>query len=196
MALDAVILDLGNVLVLHDNQQLFSSLGDLFGVPPTEVQAHFDGGLWARANRGELPGDALRASLSAHFGRAPTPGAWLDAWNGHFTVNEEMAALTEFLVDRFRLVLLSNTHDQHFTYLRGKLPVLERFHARVLSCEAGLLKPDKRIYQEALARAGTLPWKTVFFDDVAEYAKAATQVGMHGRVFTSAAALSEDLSKL
>ena len=50
--------------------------------------------------------------------------------------------------------------------------------------------------EAALAKAGTAPWKTVFFDDVQKYAVGATQVGMHGRVFTTVEQLTEDLAKL
>jgi HAD superfamily hydrolase (TIGR01509 family) len=65
-----------------------------------------------------------------------------------------------------------------------------------LSCDLGLIKPEKAIYEKALAAAGTAPWKTAFFDDVKSYAIAATQVGVHGRVFTTVEQFQEDLAKL
>lgn len=196
MAIDAVILDLGNVLAFHDNTRLFAEMAKLFGSTPEAMKQKLEGDLWERVNRGLVPGDQLRLELQARLGAEVTPQAWFDTWNCHFTVNEAMVGMAQFLVGQVKLVLLSNTHDAHFAYLRPLLPVLEQFDALVLSYEVGHVKPEKAIYEKALAAAGTLPWKTVFFDDVKAYATAATQVGMHGRVFTTVEQFTEDLAKL
>lgn len=196
MSLDAVILDLGNVFAFHDNTKLFAEMARAFKTTPDEMKQRLDGGLWDRVNRGQLPGDSLRVELVQRLGVEVSASDWFDVWNCHFTINDEMAMFTQFLVGQVKLVLLSNTHDQHVAYLRPKLPVLEQFDALVLSCEVGAIKPEKVIYEKALAAAGTPPWKTVFFDDVQKYALGATQVGMHGRVFTDVAHFTEDLAKL
>lgn len=196
MSLDALILDLGNVLAFHDNTKLFAEMARAFGTTPEAMKERLDGGLWEKVNRGQLPGDALRVELVQRLGKDITPAAWFELWNCHFTLNEPMISMVEFLVGQVKLVLLSNTHDQHVAYVRPKLPVLERFDGLVFSCEVGLMKPEKAIYEKALALAGTSPWKTAFFDDVKSYAIAATQVGVHGRVFTTVEQFQDDLAKL
>lgn len=196
MSLDAIILDLGNVLAFHDNTKLFAEMARAFDTTPDAMKARLDGGLWERVNRGQLPGDALRAELVQRLEKDLSPQAWFDVWNCHFTLNEPMITMVSFLVGRVKLVLLSNTHDQHVAWLRPRLPILSDFDALVFSCEVGLIKPEKAIYEKALAAAGTAPWKTVFFDDVKAYATAATQVGMHGRVFTTVEQFTEDLARL
>lgn len=196
MSLDAVILDLGNVFAFHDNTKLFAELARAFRTTPEAMKERLDGGLWDRVNRGLLPGDSLRQELVQRLGVELPAADWLDVWNCHFTINEEMATFVQFLVGRVKLVLLSNTHDQHIAYLRPRLPVLEQFDALVFSYDIGAVKPEKLAYEKALAAAGTPPWKTVFFDDVQKYASAATQVGMHGRVFIDVAHFVEDLGRL
>jgi putative hydrolase of the HAD superfamily len=196
VSIDAVILDLGNVLAFHDNTKLFAEMARLFDTTPEAMKGRLEDGLWERVNRGQVPGDALRVELQSRLGKEVSPQAWFDTWNCHFTVNEPMVGTVQFLVGQVKLVLLSNTHDAHMAYLRPRLPVLEQFDALVLSYEVGHVKPERAIYERALAAAGTLPWKTVFFDDVKAYAAAATQVGMHGRVFTSVEQFTEDLAKL
>jgi putative hydrolase of the HAD superfamily len=74
--------------------------------------------------------------------------------------------------------------------------VLERFEGLVLSCEVGLLKPEREIYERALALASVPPERAVFFDDVERYAEGARAVGLHGRVFTTAARFERDLAAL
>ncbi len=196
MSLDAIVLDLGNVLVFHDNTKLFSEMGRAFGIEPDSLRQRLDGGLWERVNRGQFPGDALRVELVTRLGKDISPRDWLAVWNCHFTINEPMVTMVQFLIGQVKLVVLSNTHDQHVAYLRPKIPLLEQFDALIFSCDVGFLKPEKAIYEKALAAAGTTPWKTVFFDDVKAYANAATQVGMHGRVFTTVEHFTEDLAKL
>lgn len=196
MSIDALILDLGNVLAFHDNVKLFAEMARAFGTTPEAMKERLDGGLWERVNRGQLPGDALRVELVQRLGREIGAKDWFELWNCHFTINEPMISMVQFLVGQLKLVLLSNTHDLHVAWLRPKLPVLEQFDALVLSCDVGLVKPEKAIYEKALAAAGTAPWKTAFFDDVKSYAIGATQVGMHGRVFTTVEQFQEDLAKL
>lgn len=194
--IDALILDLGNVLAFHDNEKLFTEMARAFGSTREAMRARLDGGLWERVNTGRLPGDSLRQELVARLGKQLSPADWFELWNCHFTVHDEMVREVERLVGRVRLVLLSNTHDQHVAFLRPRLPVLERFDGLVLSCEVGHMKPDEAIYRRALALAAVAPGRAAFFDDVPRYAEAATALGLHGRVFTTVDAFREQLRAL
>lgn len=194
--IDALILDLGNVLAFHDNELLFSEMARAFGTTREAMRARLDGGLWDRVNRGSLPGDALREELCARLGGSLTPAQWLELWNCHFRVYEEMVREVELLVGRVRLVLLSNTHDQHIAFLRPKLPVLSRFDGLVLSYEVGAVKPEPRMYERAIEVAGVPAERAAFFDDVERYAQAAQAFGLHGRVFTTVSAFREQLRAL
>jgi putative hydrolase of the HAD superfamily len=57
------------------------------------------------------------------------------------------------LRERHRLVLLSNTNELHFDFIRERYPLLRHFHECVLSYEVGAMKPDQAIYREAIERA-------------------------------------------
>lgn len=195
MAIDALILDLGNVLAFHDNAKLFRELARAFRTTPEALEECL-GGVWERVNTGGLPGDALRRELVSRLGAELAPAEWLELWSCHFTVNEPMVRLVERLVGRLRLVLLSNTHDQHVAFLRPKLPVLERFEGLVLSYEVGAVKPDRRIYQRALELARVPAGQAAFFDDVQAYADAATALGLHGRQFTTVERFAAQLAEL
>jgi glucose-1-phosphatase len=190
--IDAVVLDLGNVLAFHDNAKLYRELAALFGAPVSGLPKD----LWDRTMRGELVGDALRVELARLLGRHPSPGDFEQVWSCHFSINEPMVRHVERLVGRVRLVLLSNTHDLHVAHLRPRLPVLERFDALVLSCEVGRLKPEPEIYALALEAAQVPASRAVFFDDVEAYVEGARAVGMHACVFRSAADVPAQLATL
>ena len=196
--IDAVILDLGNVLVFHDNEKLFREVAPLFGTTALGLKEKLEGtGVWERANRGRLAGPALCRELAATLGVAPPSAAdFTRAWTSHFTLNEPMIRLAESLVGKVKLVLLSNTHDLHVDYLVPQLPVLQRFEGLVLSCEVGLIKPEAEIYAKALAVAGVRPEAAVFFDDVEAYVEGARRAGLHAHVFRSAAEVPGQLAAL
>ncbi|MBM4778423.1 MAG: HAD-IA family hydrolase [Archangiaceae bacterium] len=194
--IDALILDLGNVLAFHDNEKLFAEMARVFGTSREAMRQRLDGGLWHEVNTGRLPGDSLRRELIARLGHEVSPVEWFNLWNCHFTLHDSMIRETERLVGRLRLVLLSNTHDQHIEYLRPLLPVLSRFDGLVLSYEVGHMKPDREIYERALEVAQVPASRAAFFDDVQRYADAANSLGMHGRVFTTTDAFREQLRAL
>jgi putative hydrolase of the HAD superfamily len=194
--IDALLLDLGNVLVFHDNEKLFDAMAKAFRSTREELRARLEGGLWDRVNRGQLPQDALRQELLARLGGAPSPDEWFALWNCHFTIHDEMVRVVERLVGQTKLVLVSNTHDQHMAWLRPRLPVLEQFDALVLSYEVGAVKPEPAIYRRALEAANVPPQRAAFFDDVQRYADAATALGLHGRLFTTVPRFLEDLRAL
>ena len=196
MSIDALILDLGNVLAFHDNAKLFAEMARAFHTTPEAMSERLSGGLWDRVNRGHLPGDSLRRELISRLGHEVSAEAWFALWNCHFTVNAPMVRLVETLVGRVKLALLSNTHDQHIAFLRPRLPVLERFDALVLSYEVGLVKPEAAIYERALSALGVAAGRAAFFDDVEKYAQAATALGIHGRLFTTVEAFTGQLAAL
>ena len=189
-----VILDLGNVLAFHDNEQLFEAMAQAFGSSREAMRARLDGGLWHDVNTGKLPGDALLDELNRRLGATVSSAEWFRVWNCHFSINHPMVRAVERLVGRVRLVLLSNTHDQHVAFLRPQLPILERFDGLVLSYEVGAVKPDAAIYARALTLAEAPADHCVFFDDVERYATGATHLGVHGRVFTTVEQFETDLA--
>jgi glucose-1-phosphatase len=194
--LEALILDLGNVLVFHDNAYLFERLAAAFHTTPQSMRARIEKDVWERTNTGRLPGQALRLELQHALGGEISPELFTELWNCHFKINTPMVKRVEGLVGKLKLCLLSNTHDLHFEPLRPQLPVLEKFDALVLSYEEGLMKPAPALYQTALKRLGVAADRAAFFDDIQSYADGASAVGIHGRLFTDAETFDRQLAEL
>jgi glucose-1-phosphatase len=194
--LEALILDLGNVLVFHDNTLLFEKMASVFGTTRDAMRARLDDGLWEKVNTGRMRGDALRQELNERLDANVSEDVFYPLWNCHFTVHSKMVKKVESLVGKYRLVLLSNTHDLHVRYLRPLLPVLEKFDGLVLSCEEGVMKPDAKIYELALGHAKCAPQNAVFFDDVDKYVQGAKAVGLNAFVFTDVDTFERDLATL
>jgi putative hydrolase of the HAD superfamily len=191
-----VLLDLGNVLVFHDNSLLFRRLGARAGLSPAEAERRLSGTGWTAANRGLLGAEGIRRDVCGALG-VDLPAEEFNAlWSSHFTVHEAVLPRVEGLVGRVKLGLLSNTNVLHVAFLRPRLPVLERFDQVLLSCEVGLVKPEPAFYQEAVRRLGCAPEEVAFFDDVPEYVQAASALGIRGHLFTTAEAFDAQLKAL
>jgi putative hydrolase of the HAD superfamily len=194
---EAVILDLGNVLAFHDDDVLFGRLSAFGGATPAVIRQRMLE-LWDSINRGDLAGDDLRRTICQVAGAsAPMdPETFFEVWSCHFRVHQEVLPLVESLLGRVKVMLLSNTNEAHWRSVRPQLPIVERFHHLVLSYELRLAKPDPEIFREAIRCAGTAPGAAVFFDDVQRFVDAAIAAGMQGRVFTNASNFRAQLAEL
>jgi glucose-1-phosphatase len=181
---EAVIFDLGNVLVFHDNALLARRLGERAGLTEQEVGRRLTNpDLFAGTNRGLLDGDGIRREVCRLLAVEIDQEEFETLWSCHFAVNQPIQPLIESLVGRVKLLLLSNTNVLHTDFLRPNLPVLERFDHLLFSHDLGLVKPEPAFYEAALARAGVAPEAAVFFDDMPEFVEAARALGIRGHVF-------------
>jgi putative hydrolase of the HAD superfamily len=195
-AVRAVLLDLGNVLVFHDNTRLFARLGARAGLPPEEAARRLTGAGWTAANRGLLDAEGIRQDVCRALGVDLSMAEFAPLWSSHFTLHDAVLPRVEALVGRVKLVLVSNTNALHVAYVKPRLPLLSRFDALVMSCEVGAVKPEPRIFQLALERAGCAPAEAAFFDDLPEYVEAANALGIRGHLFTDAATFDTQLKAL
>jgi putative hydrolase of the HAD superfamily len=191
-----LILDLGNVLVFHDNSRLFLRLGQRAGLSAQEVSQRLTGASWTAANRGQLDTEGIRKDVCGALGVELSMEEFFPLWNCHFTVHDAVLPRVEGLVGRVKLVLLSNTNKLHMAYLRPLLPLLERFDAVLASCEVGHVKPEPAFYQLALERTGCAPHEAAFFDDLPEFVEAANALGIRGQLFTDAPTFDAQLKAL
>lgn len=193
---DAVVLDLGNVLVFHDNAQLFQAFGSLAGIDGEEAARRLAPSLWSAIHLGELDRRGIRREICRALKVELGEEEFRRLWNSHFTPNQAILPLVESLVGRVRLALLSNTNEIHMEYLMGVLPVLGRFDHLVLSHELKKMKPDPAIFAHVLSLTGTAPQRTAFFDDISQFVEAAAKIGIRAFLFQDAAQFAAQLSAL
>jgi putative hydrolase of the HAD superfamily len=191
---DAVVLDLGNVLVLHDNELLLTRFRERAGREASSPL--ISDALWGAIQSGQLDAEGIRREVCASLGAQLSTDEFDRIWNCHFTVNRAILPLVESLVGRVRLALLSNTNVIHMDYLAGELPILRRFDCLVLSHEVKKMKPEPAIFHEALRRVSAQPERAAFFDDFLDYVEAARSLGMRGYQFRSVDEFAAQLREL
>ncbi len=91
--------------------------------------------------------------------------------------DEQLLGYVARLGSRMRTAIVSNA----WPHTRARLAadgVADLFDEVVLSCEAGVAKPDRRIFELALGRLGAEPGRTLFIDDTPGHV-AAARTGPH-----------------
>jgi len=102
-------------------------------------------------------------------------------------------ALLADLRQRYPLILVSNTNESHVDYIERNYGIFQYFDARIFSHVVGSLKPDRKIYEAAIAAAGQPPDALFFVDDREENIQGAADVGIRAHQFTTVPRLIEAL---
>lgn len=100
-------------------------------------------------------------------------------------VNEPLITfIRDELKPSYKIGFLSNAYDNWLNHL-FTAEQQQLFDSVVLSYDVQLAKPDPRIYHLAAERLQLEPGDCVFVDDIAEYCRAAEQVGMYAVQYQS-----------
>jgi len=191
------LFDLGNVLLHFSHERMWTQMAGVCGCAPEAMRRLlFEEKLQLQYERGEFSEESFRHAFEHRFGVRIDAGAFYRATADIFTLNAPMLPILRSLRGQGRrLVLLSNTCASHIRWVREQFPVLAEFDDCVLSCDVGAVKPEPRIFDEALRRIRCVPQECVYTDDIAAYVSAGRERGLHGVVFTDAAAWQAELAQ-
>ena len=187
-AYDALIFDLGGVIVPHDNAVLAARLVSRCSAPDAAQRlnslAHA-----ASYGNGERTIAQLHGALVKTLGYDGDWPRFVEDWCCHLSLDTSMMAFVERLGELHRVMLFSNTNQEHWDHVvglsGGRLGRLEAY----LSHEIGDLKPALSAYELVAAKAGVDPGRCLFIDDRLDNVEAARRAGFHAEVFTSQEAL-------
>jgi putative hydrolase of the HAD superfamily len=186
MAFRAVVFDIGGVLEFTPPLGTAGKWEDRLGLPSGGLAGRL-GGLFAAGNVGMVTEAEVHRGVGELLAiDEPTVDAFMaDLWTEYLgSLNTELAAYFAGLRPAYRTGIISNSfvgarEREQERYGFGQLT-----DVIVYSHEAGISKPDPRIYQLACDRLGVLPEEMIFLDDVDAYVAAARDVGAHGILFT------------
>jgi epoxide hydrolase-like predicted phosphatase len=111
-------------------------------------------------------------------------------------LDAELLAYIGRLHRAYKTGIISNAMNGTRALIEGPWAMAPLFDAIVLSGEAGVMKPDPRIYQLALVRLEVQPEQAVFIDDFQHNIDGARAVGMHGIRFRSPVQVIAELEAL
>ncbi len=191
----ALLLDLGNVIVAFDFARGYQAIAAHTPFSAAAIPERIAAtGLVPPYERGEIASREFYAGIASALQLDLSYERFCDIWSTIFLPEPLLSDdLLARLHRKHRLVLISNTNEIHFEMIRRTYPILRHFDALVLSYRVKAMKPDPRIYAEAVRRAGCPPQECFYTDDVAEFVEAGRNCGLDAVLFTGAAGLEGHL---
>jgi putative hydrolase of the HAD superfamily len=169
--IDAIILDLGGVLINLDYNKTASELSKLgvdLGYSKAEQHDLFD-----QLEEGKITGSAFISELSSFTSQDAREEELIRAWNAILLdLPLERLQLVEELRKSFPVYLFSNTNEIHIEEVNKGLKEYHGIHNLdghfeqvYLSHELGLRKPKVEAFQAIIDEQKLTPERTLFIDD-------------------------------
>lgn len=197
MRIEAVVFDVGRVLVQWDLKALFAKLIDdpvqldWFTSHVVSEQWHFqhDAGRdlvdMVAERKAQFPGhDALIDAYATRF---------LETIPGNVPGSHDI--VRELSARGVPLFAITNFASPFWKEYRAVEPLFDLFGDIVVSGDEKIVKPDAAIFDLAARRFGHRPDAMLFIDDNAANVGAAATLGWHVHHFHNAAALRQDLAE-
>ncbi len=192
-----IISDFGGVICAFDYRIFCERLAQRTGRTADEVlAAGFGDHLLQDFETGKLSGRAYHGTVMTRLQADVPYEEFVPMYGAIFTLIPATCDLLRRLHTRYPLYLLSDTNEIHFGYVRETVEVLALFDEFIVSHQVGVMKPDPRIYEEALRRSGLPAAACVFVDDRPANVVGAARVGMHAVRFESPEQVAAELARL
>ena len=172
-----IVFDLAGVVVARNQERCPQYIMDYFYfINSGEALPEF----WDDYDRGTRDIDSVAQCLAEFRGSdfKTAKSRMLEA----VTYQEQVAPTAELIAELkaagYRLFVLSNMSKDYIEFLR-EMPVFQYFEGEIVSCEVGLIKPEREIYNLLLDRYNLVPEQTMFIDDRKPNVDAAAEVGIN-----------------
>jgi epoxide hydrolase-like predicted phosphatase len=202
MTIKAIIFDLGGVIVELDFSNFYNRIITLspLNKPQTPIMLEFfrQSDIYHQGNMNDDEFYQLACELLQVC--ALNQQEFFDAFNSIISgFNHEFIDVLKKLKssNTYKLIALSNVNSSHWEYLLSqKWGFIEYFDELILSHEIHMTKPEKKIFQYTIQKAGCKPEEILFIDDGLNNVVSAKQLGIVGIHFTTLEDLIEELREL
>ncbi|MGE0622991.1 MAG: HAD family hydrolase [Pseudomonadales bacterium] len=179
--IDALLLDLGNVVMEIDFRRTFRHWAAHASVDAGELHARWSEDEAYRAHeRGELAFDEYVAALGDRLGITLSPDVWEAGWNDIFVgPYEQVQTALADVAQRLPLFAFTNTNPTHERAWRHRYGnALIHFDEIFVSSTIGQRKPEPAAFLWVADAMGVHPERILFLDDNAENVAGARSAGL------------------
>lgn len=198
MNIKNIVFDFGNVIRLYDTDEMLNcfSLSDI----EKEIfnEKIFNSPKWADCDRGYGYKDVVFAEEVEEFSENLKNVFYSLVARYDFEIkfmheNAGICELISKLKDRGYCIYLLSNIGLGFHVFRRELPIFRLFDGVLPSCDYGIIKPDKRIFQVLFDKFSLKPEECLFIDDNPTNIKSSIDCNMNAICYN---ALNESVKEL
>lgn len=196
--IEVIYFDLGKVIVDFDHSRAAQELSKVTPLSLEDAMAVLsDGELVTEYETGRLSSQEHYRKVCGRLQMEVSMERFRELWGSMFLPEPLLSeSFLQALKVHYRLILLSNTNELHFDFVTQHYPILKVIEERLLSYQAGCVKPEARIFELAIEKAGVAPESILFTDDRRENIEAARRAGIQVLQFQSESQLKRDMLRL
>jgi len=185
----AIVFDFGKVLAEFDHMKTceiltrFSNLNSLEIykiIFQEELEKEYDSGKISSFDFFVAVGKKISASIMLSYDE------FTKIWGDIFIPNTEIEELIASICPEIKKILLSNTNELHWEYIK-KLEVIKEFFSDsdnlILSFKEHILKPEEGIFELAIRKTGCPANQILYINDKLEHINVFRGLGGHGILY-------------
>lgn len=183
----AIIFDWGNVIYYWDPNIIANTLSKYSDKSAQKIKAIISkpADLGVKLETGKIsPTDFYKQATkkcSININKGKFQKIFIDI----FTPIPPVIKLIPKLKKNYKLALLSDISFWHFNYFVKRTPVYKYFDKVTLSYRVGYLKPNKKIYLDALKKLQVKPQECIFIEDIRKNVDGAKKLGINAVQYTT-----------
>lgn len=202
MKIKAIVWDLGGVVIDFDFTNFYNKIisQSPLNKPQTPIMLEFfrQSDIYHQGNMSDdefyqLACDLLQVCML-------NQSEFFDAFNSIISgFNSEIVDIIRQIRDnnRYKLIALSNVNASHWDYImKKKWEFIDYFEELILSHEIHLIKPDPKVFNYTIQKAGCKPKRIVFIDDGLNNIRSARELGIRAIHYSNFPKLLEELKNI
>ena len=162
-----IFFDLGDVLINNSFERVLTEVAKNLNLGYEDIN-QFNNAYKEKLMIGEVSIKEISQIMKKRFNLSLTIEEIYDVWGKSYqtvrVVNDELYKIVDELKKKYIVGMISNIYDL-MAKLDRERGVLDVFDPCILSCEVGLQKPDKDIFELALKEADLNADECVFIDN-------------------------------
>ena len=187
------LFDLGGVLFTNGTKKFIKELSISYKIPEDKLREVIDGEIGSQYRESKITRDNFWKKVIEILHLPESANTlekkWIDGYEIIFGTKEIIIELSK----KYRVFYLSDNVKERVDSLENKFHFMRLFNGGIFSHEAGVRKPNPKIYEFALHKSNSKPEETIFIDDKPHFLEPAKKLRIETILFTTPEELRERL---